>query len=137
MDDALKQAYAQARYRVRRSSGGYHEISLGDALPAAMANWVGDSSWGFLTAWNPRSQQQPHARNRSAQRRLCNRLQALQHTVICAGEGVALDGSWREPSLFVVGAPLQTLEALARGFYQAALLAGCNASAAALIWIDD
>jgi len=118
MDEALLAAYRSTDYRVRLGGGRHASIRIDQPLPASLVPTVKDHSWGFLTAWNPRSQPHTRAQNRQAQRRLLGALNELPATrLINAGVGVGTDG-WKESSLFVVGLDLGQLDALARRFDQ-------------------
>jgi hypothetical protein len=59
--------------------------------------------------------------NRAAQGKLLGRLEGLD---ILAALAEAQDGSWQEPSFFVIGIPRWEATELARDFGQLAFLAG-------------
>ncbi len=119
MDEGLLAAFRATLYRVRLSSGKRADIRIDQPLPATLRPLVGDSAWGFITAWNPRAQLRPRSENRQAQHQL---LLALQRHPTCrlvrAGVGMASDGRWQEPSLFVVGPETDVLDRLALTFCQ-------------------
>lgn len=118
MDDALLAAYRGTDYRVRLGGGGHASIRIDQPLPASLAPWVNGHPWGFITAWNPRSQPHSRAHNRQAQRLLLRALCELPATrLIAAGVGIGSNG-WKEHSLFVVGPEAGQLDALARRFGQ-------------------
>ncbi|RAO75127.1 DUF3293 domain-containing protein [Dyella jiangningensis] len=124
MDETLLAAYRRTDYRVRLGGGGYASIRIGHPLPVALTGLVTGEPWGFITAWNPRSQPRPPSQNRQAQRRLLHALRELPAThFIAAGVGVGENG-WREGSLFVVGPDVESLDALARRFGQHGYLHG-------------
>jgi hypothetical protein len=133
MDKALLAAFQRTTYRVRLAGGGWAGIHIGQALPSSLQPLVGTCRWAFITAWNPRSNPQPRAHNRQAQRALLALLQ-LQPEVeaIRPGLGVGVDGQWCEPSLFVVGPGLATFDHLARRFGQHAYVHGEASTAARL-----
>ena len=131
MDEALLAAYRATAYRVRLPGGGWAAILIDRPLPEALRPLVGARPWGFITAWNPRSQPQPRARNRAAQRRLLAALRRLPETaVVRAGTGVGQ--AWREASLFVVGPEPAQLDTIARAFEQHAYVHGCGDGPASL-----
>ncbi len=75
-----------------------------------------------LTAWNPMSVATPIADNEAAQARLIEDLDRRGMAHIPA-EGRGRDGLWPpEPSLFVLGVPLQVAHELAAAYRQAAFL---------------
>jgi hypothetical protein len=124
MDEALLAAYRATDYRVRLTGGGWASIRVGEPLPDALHNLVGHHHWGYLTAWNPRSQPMALSQNRLAQRRLLQHL--MQYPGVRAvhvGVGVGVDG-WHESSLLVVGPTASELDALGRIFGQNAYVHG-------------
>lgn len=137
MDDLLA-AYQATDYRVRLARGGYASIRVGHALPAELQPIVDGHHWGFITAWNPESQPLPRQPNRHAQHLLLRALRGEPGTIaVYAAMGVAGDGQWREPSLFVVGPELQQLDPLAQRFGQNAYLHGHGDGPAVLRWARE
>ena len=134
--DELIAAYQATDYRVRLARGGYTSISVDNPLPADLQPLVGDRAWGFITAWNPKSQPLPRQQNRVAQRGLLSALRECPGTVsLLPAIGVGGEGAWREPSLLVVGPPLDQLDPLALRFGQNAYLHGRGAGPAMLRWL--
>lgn len=103
------------------------ELRIGQPLPREL----GDVEWAFLTAWNPGSVPRDEDANRAAQERLVARLESYS---VLAGHAEAQDGSWREPSLFVIGIPRWEALEIARECGQAAFLAGEPGGLVQLIW---
>jgi hypothetical protein len=133
MDEALLAAYRATEYRVRLARGGYAVIRIDRPLPLELHPLVQVLSWGFITAWNPRSASTSRANNRLAQRALLAHLRALPETLaIRPGLGVAGDGRWQEPSLWVIGPSTATFDALAQRFDQFGYVHGEGASPAHL-----
>lgn len=131
MDEALLRAYRRSSYRVRLHRGGAAVIHVGQPLPRQLEPLAGNRDWGFLTAWNPRSQPQSVDDNRKAQRRLLADLHANASWAIHPALGMGSDG-WREPSLWIVGIPQTSLERLAARYDQNAWLYGHGAGIAQL-----
>lgn len=131
MDEALLEPYRRSAYRVRLSRGGAATLRIGEPLPAALRPLAGDRDWGFLTAWNPRSQPQPTAANRKAQRRLLADLRAMRGLAIHPAAGVGTDG-WREPSLWIVGIAPDALARLGERYDQHGWLQGRGSGPAEL-----
>ena len=132
MDDALLAGYRGTDYRVRLGGGGYASIHIGHPPPASLAGHVKGQPWGFITAWNPRSQPRLRSQNRQAQRSLLQALRELPATrLIMAGVGVGNDG-WREGSLFVAGPGTEQLDLLALRFGQHGYVHGDGDQAAQL-----
>lgn len=130
MDERLLAAYLATDYRVRLARGGGVSIRIGAPLPAALAALSGERPWGFLTAWNPGSLPLPRTPNRQAQRALLAALRELPGTAqVRAGLGAG--AGWREASLFVTGAGIAALDALARRFGQHAYVHSPDAHAPA------
>jgi hypothetical protein len=134
VDDDLPARFQATDYRVRLPRGGWATIRIGEPLPPALRALAGPQPWGFVTAWNPRSQACSRPRNRDAQRRLLAALQASPSTVaIRPALGVGKD--WREPSLFVTGLDTAALDALALRHGQLAYLHGESGDPARLRWL--
>jgi hypothetical protein len=123
VDEALLRAYCRTAYRVRLAGGGAAIIRIGEPLPMALRPLAGGRDWGFLTAWNPRSERQPPAVNRAAQRRLLADLRADASLDIHPGAGKG-SGDWREPSFWIVGIGAEALERLGERYGQNAWLFG-------------
>ncbi|MET3654130.1 DUF3293 domain-containing protein [Dyella japonica] len=133
MDEALLAAYRATEYRVRLARGGWAVIHVDQPLPVELHPLAQTLPWGFITAWNPRSELAPRATNRQAQHALLAHLRALPETMaIRPGVGVSGDGGWKEPSFWVVGPTAATLDPLARRFGQLGYVHGEGASPAQL-----
>jgi len=133
MHEALLAAYQATDYRVRLARGGWAVIRIGQMLPPELLALAQTRPWGFITAWNPRSEAAPRTANRLAQKTLLSHLRALPETLsIRPGIGVAADGRWREPSWWVIGPSIPALDALARRFGQFGYLHGQAGAAAQL-----
>ncbi|MDR3446049.1 DUF3293 domain-containing protein [Dyella sp.] len=133
MDEALHAAYLATDYRVRLARGGWAAIHIDKPLPSALKELAGENPWGFITAWNPRSEPTPRSQNKAAQRALFEALRAIPETVaIRPGLGVARTGQWAEPSLWVVGLGIAALDPLAAHFGQFGYVHGQGASPAKL-----
>jgi hypothetical protein len=114
----LLRAYHAADYRWE-SSGRWHPISIGGAVPELEQAFPQSSSFGLLSAWNPHSVERPEAVNRAEDARL---LAQLEDTglVFRAAFSAARNRSWREPSWIVMDMPLDAFDALARDHGQLA-----------------
>jgi len=124
MDDLIA-AYQATDYRVRLARGGWASVRINRPLPVDLLPLVDDHDWGLITAWNPQSQLVPRQRNRRAQHRLLRALRSCPGMVaVHAAIGVGSGGSWREPSLFVVGPDIGQLDPVARRFGQNGYLHG-------------
>lgn len=134
-DAGLASTYERTHYRVRLACGGHATIRIGASLPPALAMMLptADAPWAFVTAWNPRSQRLERAENRRRERRLVAQLRAAGRA-IHAGLGVAEDGAWREPGVFVAGLPFDHLDALMAPFDQHAIVRGRGMQGAELHW---
>lgn len=118
--NGLAKAYASADYAVV-IDGRSHPLRVGGSAPQLEATWPA-ASYVLLTAWNPASMPRGNAENEAADRQLCARLD---------GAGLARrpasaqgpDGCWLEPGWLVADAEPAFIDALAREFGQAAVLA--------------
>lgn len=131
MDEGLLRAYCRSAYRVRLHGGGAATIRIGEPLPVVLRPLAGNRDWGFLTAWNPRSQPQRPPANRAAQRRLLADLRAERDLVIHPALGMGTAG-WREPSFWIVGIAAEALERLGERYDQNGWLQGHGAGMAQL-----
>ncbi len=132
MHESLLAAYLATKYRVRLPCGGRANIQIDHPLPNPLLDWVGDHCWGFITAWNPRSQPRARAANRRAQRQLLGALREQPETIaVHAAIGVGGAG-WKEPSLFVIGPAPDLLDHLAQRFGQNAYVYGRGRAVAQL-----
>ncbi len=133
MDEALLAAYRATTYRVRLARGGWAGIRIDQPLPAELSVLARTLPWGFITAWNPFSEPLPRPKNRVAQHGLLNALRALPEAVaVYPGMGVSRDDQWKEPSFWVLGPSMATLDALGRQFGQWAYIHGEGDSPAQL-----
>jgi Protein of unknown function (DUF3293) len=123
MDKALIDAFLACDYLVCLDELTWASIRVDQPLPASLQALVGAGSWGFITAWNPRSQKRSSADNLAAQGELLDALRALPQTAVYPAIGVGPSG-WSEPSLFVIGADLASLDALGRRHEQNAYVHG-------------
>ena len=124
MDKALLDAFFATDYLVCLDPVEWASIRIDQPLPPALQVLIGARSWGFITAWNPRAQTTPTpADNLAAQRELLSALRAWPEVVIHPAIGVGRIG-WSEPSLFVIGPDVATLDSLARHHRQLAYVHG-------------
>lgn len=124
MDKALLAEYRASTYLVCVDTAQWSPIHIDMSLPDGLQTLVGENPWGFITAWNPRSEPHTDDANTAAQQQLLSTLQASAAVVaLYPGIGIGMTG-WYEPSLFVVGLELATLDALCRGHAQNAYVHG-------------
>jgi len=123
MDEALIDAFRATDYLVCLDEVEWASIRIDQPLPAPLQALVGTRSWGFITACNPRSEACSPADNLTAQRDLLAALRAWPQAVIYPAIGVGASG-WSEPSLFVIGPDLATLDALGQRYQQNAYVHG-------------
>jgi hypothetical protein len=123
MDKALIDAFLVCDYLVCLDEVTWASIRIDQPLPAPLQALVGARSWGFITAWNPRSEQRSSADNLAAQRELLEALRTSPQTVVHPAIGVGA-GGWSEPSLFVIGPDFAMLDALAQRHEQNAYVRG-------------
>lgn len=136
MDDALLAAYRATAYVVCVDAVQWPAIHIDAPLPAALQALVGGHAWGFITAWNPRSQRRGEDENLAAQRELLAVLQEhAERLALYPAIGIGV-GGWHEPSLFVIGPSMRTLDALAAQFGQSAYVHGVGSAAARLRLLD-
>lgn len=114
MDAALLALYRASHYEVRLPGGRTRAtLRIDQAVPPPLCDWLGAAPFGaFITAYNPRSTQQPAALNRAAQQALLAAVRAAGGRAL-AGVGRIPGQPWREPSLFVAGLDLAAVDALA------------------------
>jgi hypothetical protein len=92
-----------------------------------------ETSWSFITAWNPLplvyGQDENHKRNADLQ----NRIQELGFNYFNA-LGRTMDKSWHEDSFLIAGISLETSKQLALYFGQLAFIYGEKGQPAQLIY---
>jgi hypothetical protein len=136
MDEALLAAWRATAYVVCLDAVQWPAIHIDAPLPAALQAVVGDQAWGFITAWNPHSRPRGEDANLAAQRELLAALKGhAELRTLHPAIGIGADG-WHEPSLFVVGPSLLTLDAWAAQFGQSAYVYGVGNAAACLRLLD-
>lgn len=122
--DALLEAYRTTRF-VAYDAGRPVTARVGEDVAEidALLRRMGARSGVFITAWNPRSQVLPRARNEAAARRLDERIaaegfRALPH------RGLSADPAWvPEEGLFVLDIDFDYAVRLAADFGQNAITA--------------
>jgi hypothetical protein len=131
----LVEAYRQARYRVQTALP--FELRVGEPSAAADA-WLaqgGAASAVLITAYNPRSEPQPQARNAAAQERLRSELRAAGYRWL---EGEGSGENWPpEPCLFVLGLSRSEAAAWARRYGQHAFLYCAPGRAVELVLMEN
>ena len=121
---SLLQPYLTTEYRVYGATPAQRftlRIGVRNARLMALQYRTRTHRSAFITAWNPHSVKRPRALNKAAQRRLLRDLRRLRCEVIC-GEGIATNGTWKEPSLLALGLKRDTALRLARRYGQNAVV---------------
>lgn len=111
MNELLLEVFRHTTYHVVLDPVRWAAIHIDSPVPAELAAVVGSRPWGFITAWNPQARRQLEPENRAAQQTLLDALGKLPQVVVHPAIGVGQTG-WAEPSLFVIGADVATLDAL-------------------------
>lgn len=116
----LTHAYLDADYRWERD-GDWHRLQIGAPAPELESVFPAGREFGFLSAWNPASIEQPDTVNRAAD--------AAMHAALSErgiemrpGFSSARNRSWREPSWVTIDLPRDELDVLSRRFRQLATL---------------
>lgn len=123
MNEFLLEDFRNTTYHVVLDTVRWAAIRIDLPLPAELAAVVGAQPWGFITAWNPQARRRPQAENLAAQQALVDALGKLPGVAVYPAIGVGQTG-WSEPSLFVIGADLPTLDALMREHAQLSYVHG-------------
>ncbi|MBA2078587.1 DUF3293 domain-containing protein [Rhodanobacter sp. PCA2] len=123
MDEALLEAFRSTTYHVCLDAVRWAIIRVDLPLPAPLAAVVGAQPWAFVTAWNPQARRRPPAENEAAQHELLAALEQQAGAKVYPAIGVGTSG-WSEPSLFVTGAGVATLDGLTRSHGQLAYVHG-------------
>ena len=134
--DRLRAAYEATAYRVDAGPRGPFVIRVGERSAAADALLAdaGVDCWAYVTACNPRSVALSAADNAALMTRLTHVVSARRLAHV-AGVGAGPDSTWPpEPSLFVLGLPVDEAVALARDFDQFAIVCGRRGEPARLVW---
>ena len=123
MDEFLLEAFRATAYHVNLDTVTWATIRVDLPLPGELVSVVGPHPWAFITAWNPQARRHPSAENLAAQRELLTALQNRPGATVYPAIGVGSTG-WIEPSLFVTGVDVDTLDMLAREHAQLAYVQG-------------
>jgi hypothetical protein len=123
MDEFLLEAFRATAYHVNLDTVTWATIRVELPLPGELVSVVGSRPWAFITAWNPQARRRPSAENLAAQRELLAALQSQPGATVYPAIGVGNTG-WIEPSLFVTGVDVDTLDMLARKHAQLAYVQG-------------
>jgi hypothetical protein len=123
MDKSQIDAFRATDYLVCLDEVTWASIHVDQPLPTSLKALVGARSWGFITAWNPLSEACSPVDNLAAQRGLLAALREWPEAVIYPAIGVGASG-WSEPSLFVIGPDLSTLDTLGLRYQQNAYVHG-------------
>jgi Protein of unknown function (DUF3293)/Phytanoyl-CoA dioxygenase (PhyH) len=126
--EQLETVYRETDYHVDEYPTGPFTIRIGEPRPE-----VADVEWAFVTACNPHSKPLSEAENDRRMAELANAVSGRWRHY--RGHGVGRDGSWREPSLLIVGIREPDAVELARRFGQNAIVAGGPGERARLVWV--
>ena len=137
-DAELIAAYRRTDYRV--DDCGYAfvlRIDTPSAPLVACHDAFGVTCSAFITAWNPRSEPTPRARNEAAMAALERELSEGGWRWL-RGEGADASGAWpAEPSLLVLGLDESTAVAIAQRFAQHAIVYAGVDGVPTLVWEDS
>lgn len=122
MDEALLEAFRATHYLVCLDPSTWADIRVEQPVPKMLQALAGERGWGLITAWNPMAKARADAPNVAAQQSLHEALRQLPDVTILPAIGIGTQ--WHEPSLFVIGADLATLDSLARQYRQLGYLHG-------------
>ena len=135
MDELLREAFRETAYHVNLDTLSWATIRVDLPLPTELAAVVGTRAWAFITAWNPQARRRSAEANVAAQRSLLAALEEQSDVRIYPAIGVGSSG-WIEPSLFVVGVEIASMDALARTHRQLAYVHGTADGEAVLRELD-
>ena len=135
---ALWDAYRRTTYIARL---GQSEIRINPDRQSAeldmLLNEHGAIEWAYVTAHNPQSRRLTDEDNAKRQMELINAVQD-RGLAFFEGDAVADDGKWpAEPSLLILGLPLDDARALGRQFGQLAIVVGRSGQPARLVACTD
>ena len=135
MDELLLEAFRATTYLVVIDTLTWATVRIDLPPPVELLAVAGTRPWGIITAWNPQARRRAPAENLAAQRQLLAALQASPEAVVLPAIGVGPSG-WSEPSLFVAGVAVPTLDTLAREHAQLAYVHGLAGNHAELRVLD-
>lgn len=130
----LSAAYLQTIYQVKfeRRSVRLHLDRSNVGLATALHQ--NRSSWALVGAVNPMSRTYPVKHNQFRQREL-ERALRRRKAVFFPASGLAPDGSWHEPAVWIVDQTHQLAEMLGYRYAQAAIVIGQGQLPGRLRWL--
>jgi len=123
LSEELLNAYKATTYRV---SDPEFDIRIGKLHPSLdrFMEKSGHSTWAFITAWNPKSQELSIDENRARSQALTDRLKSHELSVYNA-LGIPDKGDWTpEESLLILGIPRKQAIELGEELVQNAIVFG-------------
>lgn len=131
MNDMLFEDFRNTTYHVVLDPVHWAAIRIDLPLPAELTATVGARRWGFITAWNPQARRRSPTENLAAQQALLDAVRKLPEAAAFPAIGVGPTG-WSEPSLFVTGIDVSTLDDLMHQHAQLAYVHGLAGGPATL-----
>ncbi len=136
-DKALRQAYLDTIYRVRREPQPI-DICVGEANPALdeLLELHGARQWAFVTASNPHSRALSDGDNAARNAELKCSLDVSGWRTL-DGVGIPRRPGWQpEDSVLILGIDRDTAITLARRWQQKAIVYGMLGQVPELIWVE-
>ena len=136
MNKQLLEAYQQTTYRILDPE---FNIRVGELHPSLdqYLEKSEHSTWAFITAWNPKSQELTISENRDRNRSLVAQLKSQEFSAYKA-LGVPDKGDWiPEDSIFIPGISRKQAIKLGEKFYQNAIVFGEIGKSAELLVLSS
>ncbi|MCZ8344402.1 MAG: DUF3293 domain-containing protein [Leptospira sp.] len=117
------QAYLATLYKV---DGFTLPIQIGKKNPELdlLLAKYNQSSWCYITAWNPYSKQLDLETNRKRNEDMRLEIKTNRESIVLNGVGESPDGIWYEESYLVIGIDKVTAQSLGRKYEQNAIVVG-------------
>lgn len=120
-------------YSVINDENSTYDICVGSEHVLENLGLAHVGSWAFITAWNPLPFTYSLEENRCRNEELKHDLDSLGLFYL-DGVGIAIDGSWKEESLFIKDISKSQAEDLAKKYKQVAYLFGLRNEKAELVY---
>ncbi len=132
---SLDEAYTNTDYFVKGLSKPLKVNETCSLLDALLEQYQ-KTTFAYITAWNPKSQEIPMEENLARNIHLLSELDKLAELKVIPGVGRSTDGFWEEESFLILGITKENAHSLALQFEQTAYLWGEKSGRVNLVFTE-